>query len=107
MAKNKKVMSIAIAPDLHEVVKKYARHKRESVSEWMGKLATMATKLNIDDEVFMVGKPIDEDVKSVMVKIPVSYLSDEEALRAYMTKMTNGIVDKLLASEKAKQNESC
>ena len=92
-------MSIAIAPDLHEVVKRYARHKRQSVSEWMGRLADQATKLNIDDEVVMVGKPIDEDVKTIMLKIPASYLGDEESLRAFMTKMTNGIVEKL-ASKK-------
>ncbi len=95
MAKNKKVMSIAIVPELHEDLKKYSKRKGLSVSSYVGMLIEKATKLNIDDEVVMIGKPVDEDVKQVILKIPMSLRADADALRQWMSVQLEGLVNKL------------
>lgn len=95
MAKNKKVMSIAIVPELHEDLKKYSKRKGLSVSSYVGMLIEKATKLNIDDEVIMIGKPVDEDVKQVILKIPMSLRADADALRQWMSVQLEGLVNKL------------
>lgn len=92
MAKNKKVMSIAIVPDLHEEVKKYARRKGMSASEYVGNLIEQAVGLNIDDDPLVIGKPIDEEVTPVVLKIPVSIKEDAEQLRKWLAAQMSGIM---------------
>ena len=100
MAKNKKVMSIAIKPDLHDELKRYAKRKGQSVSEYVGMLIARAVKINIDDEVVMFGKPVDEDVKPVILKIPTSHLADVNALKGWLETQVNGILSKVAQSDK-------
>ena len=95
MSKNKQVMSIAIVPELKENLTKYAKRKGLSASAYVGSLIEKATKLNIDDEIVMIGKPVDEDVKPVVLKIPMALRSDPEALRKWMNSQVDGIVNKL------------
>jgi len=95
MAKNKKVMSIAIEPELHEELKEYAKRKGMSVSSYVGVLISKAVKLSIDDDPLVVGKPADEDVLPVILKIPGSLKGDREGLKAWMDTQTTGIVTKL------------
>ena len=66
MSKNKKVVSIAMEPELHEQLKQYAKRKGESVSFYVGMLVNKALKLNVDDEPIIVGKPIEENVLPVV-----------------------------------------
>jgi hypothetical protein len=112
MSKNKKVMSIAIVPDLHEELKRYAKRKGLSASSYVGDLIDQAVKLNIDDDPMVIGKPIDEEVtvltipvdesvSPVVLKIPVALKSDPEQLRKWMAVQMGGILKAI-----AKKNES-
>lgn len=92
MAKNKKVMSIAIVPDLHDQVKLYAKRKGQSTSEYVGNLIEQAVGLNIDDDPMVIGKPIDEDVKPVILKVPESLRSDTEQLKKWLAAQMGGIL---------------
>lgn len=94
-SQNKKVMSIAIEPDLHEDLKDYARKKGLSTSSYIGMLIGKALKLSIDDDPIIVGKPIDEDVLPVILKIPAHLKGNKESLKIWMDAQTAGIVNKL------------
>jgi hypothetical protein len=91
MSKNKKVMSIAIVPDLHEELKRYARRKGVSASEYVGNLVEQAVKLNIDDDPMVIGKPIDEEVVPVVLKIPSAIRQDAEQLKKWLAVQMGGI----------------
>lgn len=92
MSKNKKVMSIAIVPDLHEELKRYSKRKGLSASTYVGNLIEQAVKLNIDDDPMVIGKPIDEDVKSIILKIPNSLREDPEQLKKWLAVQMSGIL---------------
>jgi hypothetical protein len=92
MSKNKKVMSIAIKPELQDELKKYAKRKGQSVSTYVGNLAEQAVKLNIDDDPMVIGKPIDEDVVPVVLKIPAALKGNLDKLRQWMEVQSNGII---------------
>jgi hypothetical protein len=92
MSKNKKVMSIAIMPDLHEELKRYSKRKGQSASAYVGGLIEQAVKLNIDDDPMVIGKPIDEEVTPVVLKVPNAYKSDPEELQKWLTIQMNGIL---------------
>jgi hypothetical protein len=92
MSKNKKVMSIAIMPDLHEELKRYSKRKGLSASAYVGGLIEQAVKLNIDDDPMVIGKPIDEEVTPVVLKVPNAYKSDPEELQKWLTIQMNGIL---------------
>ena len=100
---NKKVMSIAIMPELHEELKRYSKRKGMSASAYVGELVEQAVKLNIDDDPVIFGKPIDEDVKlkvikvhddemPIVLKIPVGYKNEPEVLQKWLTVQMNGIL---------------
>lgn len=92
MAKNKKVMSIAIVPDLHEELKRYAKRKGMSTSSYVGNLIEQAVKLNIDDDPMVIGRPIDEEVTPVVLKIPVALKQDAEQLKKWLAAQMGGIM---------------
>jgi hypothetical protein len=85
-------MSIAIVPDLHDQVKLYAKRKGQSTSEYVGNLIEQAVALNIDDDPMVIGKPIDEEVKPVILKIPESLMSDTEQLKKWLAAQMGGIL---------------
>jgi len=91
MSKNKKVMSIAIVPDLHEELKRYSKRKGLSASSYVGNLIEQAVKLNIDDDPMVIGKPIDEEVTPVVLKIPIALKSDPDQLKRWMAAQMSGI----------------
>lgn len=95
MAKNKKVMSIAIEPELHEELKDYSRRKGLSASSYVGMLVSKALKLSIDDDPIIVGKPVDEDVLPVILKIPAQLRGNRDSLKIWMDAQSAGIVNKL------------
>lgn len=92
MSENKKVMSIAIMPGLHEELKRYSKRKGLSASSYVGGLIEQAVKLNIDDDPLVIGKPIDEEVTPVVLKVPNAYKSDPESLQKWLTVQMNGIL---------------
>lgn len=92
MSKNKKVMSIAIKPELHDELKRFSKRKQMSASSYVGVLLEQAVKLNIDDDPMVIGKPIDEDVLPVVLKIPQALKGDPVHLKEWLDKQTNGIV---------------
>lgn len=100
MSKNKKVMSIAIVPDLHEELKRYSKRKGMSASAYVSGLISQAVKLNIDDDPMVIGKPIDEEVTPVVLKIPAALKSDPEQLKKWMVVQMGGILKAM-----AKKNE--
>ena len=85
-------MSIAIVPDLHDRVKIYAKRKGQSTSEYVGNLIEQAVGLNIDDDPVVIGKPIDEEVKPVILKIPESLMNDPEQLKRWLAAQMGGIL---------------
>lgn len=95
MGKNKKVMSIAIEPELHDELRDYARKKGMSASAYVGLLVGKALKISIDEDPIVVGKPVDEDVLPVMLKIPANLKGQKDSLKLWMDTQTAGIVNKL------------
>lgn len=93
MTKNKEVMSIAIRPQLKEEMTQYAKRKGLSQSTYIGNLIEQAVKLNIDDEPVVIGKPAaEEDVTSVVLKIPNAYKSNPEKLKQWLDVQSAGII---------------
>ncbi len=92
MSKNKKVMSLAIRPELQEELKKLAKRKDESVSGFVGNLVEQALKCNPDDDLLVINKPMDDDIIPIILKIPVELKSDGVKLKHWMDVQTEGIV---------------
>lgn len=92
MSKNKKVMSIAIKPELHEDLKKLSKRKGVSTSTYIGNLMEQAVKLNPDDDPMVIGKPVDEEVIPVVLKIPAMLKNNPEKLKQWMEVQSTGIV---------------
>lgn len=90
--KNKKVMSIAIRPELHEELKKVSKRKGLSASEYVGNLVEQAVKINPDEDTMVIGKPIDEEVTPVILKIPVNLKTMPDQLEKWLNMQTNGIL---------------
>jgi len=93
--KNKKVMSIAIEPELHESVKEYAKRKGVSASAYIGDLVKKALKINIDEEPIVVGKPVDENIMAVVLKIPSELKGQKETLTEWLVSQCTALVKKL------------
>lgn len=93
--KNKKVMSIAIEPELHESVKEYAKRKGVSTSAYIGDLVHKALKINIDEEPIVVGKPVDENIMAVVLKIPSELKGQKESLTEWLVSQCTALVKKL------------
>lgn len=107
MSKNKKVMSIAIKPDLEVEITKSARRKGVSKSELIGNVMEQVVKLNPDDDPVVIGKSVDEDVTQIMLKIPNSLKNFPEKLKQWMDVQSNGIIAKMTEkSNSISQNES-
>jgi predicted DNA-binding protein len=107
--KNKKVMSIAIRPELHEELKKVSKRKGVSASEYVGDLVEQAVKINPDEDVVVIGKPVDEEVKPVMVSasenvkpiilnIPAALQTNPDGLEKWLHVQTAGILKKFCQS---------
>lgn len=92
MSKNKKVMSIAIRPEVHEELKKLSKRKGVSASTYIGGLVEQAIKLNPDDDAIVIGKPADDDVLPVVLKVPASIANSYEKLKNWMEVQSNGII---------------
>lgn len=93
--KNKKVMSIAIEPETHESVKEYSKRKGVSTSAYIGDLVKKALKINIDEEPIVVGKPVDENVLAVVLKIPSELKGEKEKLTEWLASQCTALVKKL------------
>jgi hypothetical protein len=102
--KNKKVMSIAIRPELHEELKKLSKRKGMSASTYVGNLVEQALKLNPDDDPMVIGKPVDEDVMPVILKIPTALKALPDQLQKWMSVQTNGIL-KAITKTKAPEEQ--
>jgi hypothetical protein len=92
MSKNKKVMSIAILPELHEELRKLSKRKGISASTYVGNLVEQAVKLNPDDDPVIFGKPSDEDVSPVVLKVPSSLLNNFDKFKSWLDVQTAGIL---------------
>jgi hypothetical protein len=95
MAKNKIVMSISIDPDMHEELKRYAKTKGMQASPYVCLLINKALKLAIDEDPVIVGKPANEDVIPVVLKVPGNLKGNPESLKKWMDNQTAGLVNKL------------
>lgn len=95
MSKNKKVMSIAIRPELHDELKRFAKRKGLSTSSYVGGLVEQAVNLDPDDDPVVIGTPVDEEVKAVVLKIPVHLKSDPEQLKKWLTVQVTNLYKKL------------
>lgn len=91
MSKNKKVMSIAIRPELHDDLKTFAKRKGLSSSAYIGNLIEQAVRLNIDDDPMVIGKPADEEVVPVVLKIPAALKADPDRLKTWLAAQMVGI----------------
>jgi len=84
MPKNKKVMSIAIKPELHEDLKKFSKRKGISASNYIGNLVEQALKINPDDDPIVFGKPVEEDVMPVILLVPTRLVNNFEKITEWM-----------------------
>lgn len=92
MSQNKKVMSIAIRPELHDHLKKIAIRRGMSTSTYIGNLVEQAMKLSPDEDPIVVGKPVDEEVIPVVLKVPQSLVNNYDKLKNWMEVQSNGIL---------------
>lgn len=92
MSKNKKVMSIAIRPELHDELKKLSKRKGISASEYIGNLVDQAVKLNPDDDVMLINKPADDEITPVVLKIPTALKNMPDKLKQWLEVQTGGIL---------------
>jgi hypothetical protein len=92
---NKKVMSIAIDPLLHDELKKYAKRRGQSASSYVQSLIEKALKIDVDEEPMVIGKPVDESILPVVLKIPAALKGDLDGLKAWMEAKVGGIISKL------------
>jgi len=92
---NKKVMSIAIEPELHDNVKEYAKRRGTSASAYIGDLVKKALKISIDEEPMVIGKPSDEEVMPVVLKIPSNLKGNQEGLTEWLTAQCSALTKKL------------
>ena len=92
MSKNKKVMSIAIMPELHDTLKSFAQQKGLSTSAYLGLIAEQVVKINPNDDPLVIGKPIDEEVVPVVLMIPDKLKNDKVQLEKWMQVRVAGIV---------------
>jgi predicted HicB family RNase H-like nuclease len=84
---NKKVMSLAIDPELHDALKNYAKTKDTSVSSLVGDIVERIVELSVDDEPMIVA--IDPELHNALkeyVKTKGSSISS----------LLSGIVEKIL-----------
>lgn len=95
MSKNKKVMSIAISPNLHEDLKRYSKRKGISASNYIGNLIEQAVKINIDDDPKVIGKPSDDETTSVVLNIPIVLKNYPDKLKQWMDVQSTGIVKEM------------
>lgn len=93
--KNKKVMSIAIEPEIHESVKEYSKRKGVSTSAYICDLVKKALKINIDEEPIVVGKPVDENIMAVVLKIPSELKGQKEQLTQWLASQCSALVKKI------------
>jgi hypothetical protein len=89
---NKKVMSLAIKPEMHDEAKKIAKRKGLSTSAWIGTLVEQALKISPDEDAMVIGKPMDEDILPVILKIPVALKNNPDQLQKWLTVQTTGIL---------------
>lgn len=103
--KKKKVMSLAVKPEHQEELKKISMLRGESVSGYIGSLIEQAIKLNPNDDPLVIGKPADqevtpvlvpviENVKPIILKIPMELQSNAEALEKWIVAQAAAIVKK-------------
>ena len=97
MAK-KQVMSIAIDPEIFQDLKKNSKQRGISASSFVQDLIEKSLKIDINDEIMMVGKPVDQAILPVVLKIPVSLKGDGEGLKAWLDAKVSGLVNKLSQS---------
>jgi hypothetical protein len=97
--KNKKVMSIAIRPELHEELKRISKRKSLSASEFVGSLVEQAVKINPDEDILVIGRPIDEDVTPVILKIPANLKSNPDQLEKWLNMQMSGILKAMKPKE--------
>lgn len=100
---NKKVMSIAIRPELHDELKKYSKRRGLSASAYVGDLVEKAVKLDIDEEPMIIAKPLDEEVLPVILKVPKPLLEagDSEQLKKWVSAQASGVYKGLLKKMEA------
>lgn len=105
MSKNKKVMSIAIRPELHDDLKMLSKRKGISTSTYIGNLLEQSVKLNPDDDIMVIGKPMDEDVIPVVLKVPAALKNNVAKLTQWMEVQTSGII-KAMTKHIVEENQS-
>jgi hypothetical protein len=91
MSTNKKVMSLAIRPELQEELRKITNIKGVSISSYVGDLVEQAIKLNPEEDAMVIGKPMDEDTKPVILKIPVLIRDNPEKLKKWLAGQMQGL----------------
>lgn len=104
---NKKVMSIAIRPELHDELKKFSKRRGMSASAYVGDLVEKAVKIDIDEEPMIISKPLDEDVVPVILKVPKLLLEarDSDQLKQWVSAQASGVYKGLLKKMEANNNQ--
>ena len=106
MSKDKKqVMAIAIMPRLKDEVSKFSKRKGLSASEYIGNILEQAVRLNIDDDPIVIGKPIDEEITQVILKVPVRLRSDPEQLKKWISVQMGGIYKSMIKVKEVAQEQ--
>jgi hypothetical protein len=89
---SKIVMSVSIDPQLKDAVEQYSKRKGMSNSAYICSLIEPAIKLNVDDEVVMIGQPADSEVTPIILKVPNVYKSNPDKLKQWLDIQSAGIV---------------
>jgi len=97
--KNKISMSVALRPDLQDEVKKIAKIKGLSLSEYVGKILEEAVKIDPNDEMVVFSKSMDEDILPVVLKVPMILKNDPEKLEKWLHLQIAGIPQAVAAAK--------
>ena len=84
MAKNKEVMSVSIAPNLHVEVKNLAKRKDMKVSPCIAFIIDKYIEMGFEEDPIVVGEHDDEGMPNLVIRIPSTYKEDKSALKTYL-----------------------
>lgn len=111
MKKNKRVMSIAIEPSLHDAVKEYSKRKGDSTSVYICDLIEKAMRIGVEEEPVIFGQPAgmkvkpliiqeEEEIMPVVLKIPSNLKGNKEKLTEWLVAQCTALVKKLAGPQK-------
>ncbi len=88
-------MSVSILPETHSKLKYIAKSKGLTTSAFCMNLIEQALLIRAEDEAKVIGVPADEDVTTVVWRVPKKLRGDQELLKQWVLKQAELMADAL------------